>query len=290
MRLGATPSGDHTEFVVWAPHCREVVIEIVSPAPQRLTLTPGEQHYFSGRLPVGPGARYHVRLDGKEGRPDPASRFQPEGVHGPSEVVDPAFPWSDAHWRGRPLDEYIIYELHVGTFTAAGTFDAAIERLDELAQLGITAIELMPVAQFPGARNWGYDGVQPFAVQNSYGGPAALKRFVGACHARDIAVVLDVVYNHIGPEGNYLAEFAPYFIEKYKTPWGPAINVDEAHSDEVRRFFIDNALEWITDYHLDALRLDAVHGILDMSARPFLAELSQAVACRASRLGRQVFL
>lgn len=290
MRLGATPNGARTGFVVWASNCRDVHIDIVSPTRQRIHLQRTDRDYFTGSAPVGAGARYFVVPDDSTGRPDPASRYQPEGVHGPSEVIDAAFNWSDREWRGLPLDRYVIYELHIGTFSDAGTFDGAIAHLDELAQLGITAIELMPVAQFPGTRNWGYDGVQPFAVQNSYGGPAGLKRLVDACHARGLAVVLDVVYNHVGPEGNYLGEFAPYFTHKYKTPWGPAVNVDERHSDEVRRFFIDNALEWITDYHIDALRLDAVHGIFDTSAFPFLAELSQAVEQRARELGRHVHL
>ena len=291
MRLGATAKNEQqTQFVVWAPRCKEVSIEIVGNETQRHPLKRGDRSYFTGSAPVGPGARYLVVPDGREGRPDPASRYQPEGVHGPSEVVDPSFDWTDEDWRGIPLNEYVIYELHIGTFSNEGTFDAAIPHLDELRELGITAIEIMPVAQFPGTRNWGYDGVQPFAVHNSYGGPAGLQRLVDACHARGIAVVLDVVYNHMGPEGNYLGEFGPYFTEKYKTPWGPAVNVDEAHSDEVRRFFIDNALEWLTDYHIDALRLDAVHGILDTSAKPFLAELSEAVALRAKKLNRQLFL
>ncbi|MGQ0560742.1 MAG: malto-oligosyltrehalose trehalohydrolase [Gemmatimonadota bacterium] len=291
MRLGATPiGGNETEFVVWAPRCERVVVEIVQPVREQIELTRGEHDYFSGRAPVGARARYSVRPDGGEARPDPASRYQPEGVHGPSEVVDARFDWHDAAWRGLPLSDYIIYELHIGAFTRAGTFDSALERLDYLVQLGVTALEIMPVAQFPGARNWGYDGVLPFAVQDSYGGPAALKRLVAACHARGLAVILDVVYNHLGPEGNYLGEFGPYFTHNYKTPWGRAVNVDAEHSDGVRYYFIQNALEWITDYHFDGLRLDAVHGILDTSARPFLAELSDAVHERARQLGRAVHL
>ena len=290
MRLGATTQDGHTEFVVWAPHCRQVDIEIVAPERQRFALTPGERNYFTGSAPVGPGARYFVIPDGGPPRPDPASRWQPDGVHGASAVNDGSFEWQDGAWRGIPLRDYVIYELHIGTFSAAGTFDGALPHLDELKELGVSAIEIMPVAQFPGAHNWGYDGVQLFAVQNTYGGPDGLKRLVDACHARGLAVVLDVVYNHVGPEGNYLDEFGPYFTTRYKTPWGPAVNVDVAHSDEVRRFFIDNALEWITDYHVDALRLDAVHGILDTSAHPFLAELSEAVQQRAAQLGRQVHL
>jgi len=290
-RLGATPtSSSQTEFVVWAPRQQRIDIEIVEPAPQRITLAAQPHHYFRGSAHCGPGTQYFVVGDNGERRPDPASRFQPEGVHGPSEVIDPQFEWTDTQWRGLPLRDYLIYELHVGTFTEAGTFDAAIERLAYLNELGVTAIEIMPVAQFPGQRNWGYDGVLPYAVQNSYGGPAALKRLVNAAHEHGIACVLDVVYNHVGPEGNYLGEFAPYFTEKYKTPWGPAVNVDGEYSDGVRQFFIQNALEWITDYHFDGLRLDAVHGILDTSAQPFLAELADAVHERATQLAREVVL
>jgi maltooligosyltrehalose trehalohydrolase len=209
-------------------------------------------------------------------------------VHGPSAVVDPSFHWSDATWQGLPLEDYLLYEIHVGAFTPEGTLDAIVERLDALRDLGVTAIELMPLAQFPGTRNWGYDGVHPFAVQASYGGPLALKRLVDACHRRGLAVALDVVYNHLGPEGNYLSEFGPYFTDRYRTPWGEAINFDGPWSDEVRRYFIDNALAWITDFHIDALRLDAVHAIVDPSARPFLEELGTRVDERAGQLGRRV--
>jgi maltooligosyltrehalose trehalohydrolase len=234
--------------------------------------------------------RYRYVLDGRVERPDPASRFQPDGVHGPSEVVDPNdFQWSDAGWHGRPTDRMIIYELHVGTFTPEGTFEAIVPHLDYLrTELGVTAIELMPVAQFPGTRNWGYDGAYPFAPQASYGGPSGLKRLVDACHARDLAVILDVVYNHLGPEGNYLADFAPYFTDRYRTPWGQAINYDGADSDEVRHYIVSNALYWITEYHVDGLRLDAIHGIYDFSAQHILAELADAVHTQAERLGRIV--
>ena len=213
---------------------------------------------------------YLYRLDGHLDRPDPASSSQPQGVHGPSQVVDSRFPWQDDSWQGLPFDDYIIYELHVGVFTGEGTFDAVINHLDGLADMGITAIEMMPVAQFPGTRNWGYDGVYPFAVQNSYGGPQGLKRLVNACHQRGMAVVLDVVYNHVGPEGNYLEDFGPYFTARYQTPWGRALNFDGPHSDEVRRFFVENALRWVGEFHVDALRLDALHAILDTSPHPFI--------------------
>lgn len=204
--------------------------------------------------------------------------------------MEASFPWEDQGWFGLPLKDYVIYEMHVGTFTAAGTFEAIIPHLDELKDLGVTAVELMPVAQFPGDRNWGYDGVFPFAVQTSYGGPEGLKRWVDACHRHGMAAILDVVYNHLGPEGNYLADFAPYFTERYKTPWGPAVNFDGPESDHVRRYFIENALYWITEFHFDALRLDAVHAILDYSPFTFLEELGVEVHLQAKTLNRQVFL
>jgi maltooligosyltrehalose trehalohydrolase len=250
----------------------------------------GSGHHTALVDDVAPGSRYFYRLaDGRE-RGDPASRSQPEGVHGPSEVIDPDFPWKDRHWFGLPLRDYVIYELHVGTFTPEGTFDAAIPRLPDLADLGVTAVELMPVAQFPGERNWGYDGVFPFSPQNSYGGPEGLRRFVDACHRQGLAVILDVVYNHLGPEGNYLSDFGPYFTDRYKTPWGSALNFDGPDSDPVRRFFIENALCWITEFHVDALRLDAVHAILDHSPFTFLEQLAGEVHDRAKSLNRQIFL
>ncbi len=249
-----------------------------------------ERGYFHTRLSDLPaGALYRYRLNGHgDERPDPASRSQPQGVHGPSQVVDSRFDWTDAAWRGLPLEKYVLYELHVGTFTPEGTFDAVIPRIADLKALGITALEIMPVAQFPGSRNWGYDGVYPFAVQNSYGGPQALKRLVDACHAQGMAVVLDVVYNHLGPEGNYAGEFGFYFTEMYKTPWGAALNFEQEHSDEVRRYFIENALQWITQFHMDGLRLDAIHAIVDPSARPFVQELAEACHARARELHRDV--
>jgi maltooligosyltrehalose trehalohydrolase len=211
-------------------------------------------------------------------------------VHGPSQVVDPDFPWEDQGWFGLPLKEFVVYELHVGIFTQAGTFEAIIAHLDDLKELGVTAVELMPVAQFPGSRNWGYDGVYPYAAQQSYGGPEGLKRLVNACHQKGLAVLLDVVYNHLGPEGNYLRDFGPYFTNRCHTPWGEAINFDGPHSDEVRRYFIENALSWVTDYHFDGLRLDAVDRITDQSAQPFLGKLAQAVHARAEVLNRRIYL
>jgi len=239
---------------------------------------------------IAPGAIYRYRLDGQKERPDPVSRYQPQGVHGPSQVVDNRFGWNDGSWRGLPLEKYVLYELHVGTFTPQGTFAAIIPRIAVLKDLGVTAIEVMPVSQFPGNRNWGYDGVYPYAVQASYGGPAALKELVDACHQQGIAVVLDVVYNHLGPEGNYLSDFGSYFTDVYRTPWGEAINFDGSGSDEVRRYFIENALQWVTDFHMDALRLDAVHAIVDPSARPFLEELGVAVHEKAKELKREIYL
>ncbi len=240
---------------------------------------------------AAPGTRYVYRLDGATERPDPASRAQPQGVHGPSQVLGgDTFRWSDHGWDGLPLSAYILYELHVGTFTPEGTFDGVIRRLDDLAGLGVTAVELMPVAQFPGSHNWGYDGVYPFAVHPAYGGPDGLKRLVDACHGRGLAVVLDVVYNHLGPEGNYLGAFGPYFTDRYRTPWGAGLNFDGPHSDEVRCFFIENALEWVTEFHIDALRLDAVHAIVEHSARTFLEELAADVHARAERLSRRIYV
>ena len=278
-------------FLLWAPHARRVEICIGEPQEREILMQPSERGYFSATVEgLAAGKLYRYRLDGEKTRPDPASRFQPHGVHAASQIVDDRFNWNDTSWRGLPLEKYVLYELHVGTFTPQGKFGAIIPRLANLKSLGVTAIELMPVAQFPGERNWGYDGVYPYAVQASYGGPSELKKFVNACHLEGIAVVLDVVYNHLGPEGNYLADFAPYFTDRYKTPWGSAINFDGAHSDEVRRYFIQNALHWITDFHIDALRLDAIHAIPDPSARTFLEELCDAVHARARELGRDVFL
>ena len=291
--LGASClGGGRCRFLVYAPRAREIEVRIVSPPERAVALARDDLGYHRGAVEdVFPGNLYLYRLDGKKERPDPASRFQPMGVHGPSQVVDPAvFHWENPHWSGLPLEAYILYELHVGAFTPEGTFDAVVPRLDALKDLGITAIELMPVAQFPGSRNWGYDGAYPFAVQNSYGGPEGLRKLVDACHLRGMAVVLDVVYNHLGPEGNYLADFGPYFTDRYRTPWGSAINFDGPDSDDVRRFFIENALSWLTDFRMDALRIDAIHGILDFSAYPFLAELADAVRSLAARENRKIHL
>jgi maltooligosyltrehalose trehalohydrolase len=251
-----------------------------------------ERGYFSLCLEhTSLGARYKYRLNGAREFPDPASRYQPDGVHGSSEVVDlAAFPWTDRGWNGHPLERTVLYEMHVGTFTPEGTFNTIVPKLDGLAKLGITTLELMPVAQFPGSRNWGYDGVYPFAPHNTYGPPQDLQALVNAAHECGLSMALDVVYNHLGPEGNYFGQFGPYFTDKYRTPWGQAINYDDAQSDAVRRMVIENALYWIENFHFDALRLDAIHGIFDFSATHLLAELRRAVDVLEQRLGRHIHL
>jgi maltooligosyltrehalose trehalohydrolase len=281
--------GKRCEFRVWAPSHTLVELHIVAPNEQRIAMTRDAAGYHYAVVDdCGEGTRYTFVLDGRE-RPDPASRLQPEGVHAPSEVVASDFEWHDAGWTGVALDDYVVYELHVGTFTEEGTFDAAITKLDDLKELGITAVELLPVAQFPGTRNWGYDGTYVGAAQASYGGPRALKRLVDACHQRGMALLLDVVYNHLGPEGNYLGEFGPYFTDRYRTPWGLALNFDGPRSDDVRWYFIHNALQWIDEFHIDGLRVDAVHAIIDHSAEPFLQDLCDAVHRRAAELGRRIY-
>jgi maltooligosyltrehalose trehalohydrolase len=287
LDIGANPAAGGTRFRIWAPSVTSVEVELVETGAKRTQLQQ-DGEYFQGVLQAAAGDRYWYWLDGTLRRSDPASRSQPDGVHGPSQVIDPTFAWSDDTWRGIDLEKYLMYELHVGTFTPEGTFDGVISRLDYLCELGITAVELMPVAQFPGERNWGYDGTYPFAPQNSYGGADGLKRLVDACHSRGLAVILDVVYNHLGPEGNYLHAFGPYFTDRYRTPWGDAVNFDGPGSDPVRHYFISNALYWITEYHMDALRLDAIHGIYDFSALHILQELTGAVHRLGSALGRRV--
>jgi maltooligosyltrehalose trehalohydrolase len=284
-RLGATVLGDdRTRFVVWAPTATTLDVTI-GVRHQSLHRT-GE--YWMGEVDgVEHGDRYRYVIDGGEELADPASRWQPDGVHGPSAVVDDSvFRWHDDAWSGVALADTVLYEMHVGTFTDEGTFDAAIRHLPRLQALGITTIEIMPVAAFPGTRNWGYDGVFPFAVQHSYGGPEGLARFADAAHRFGLGVVLDVVYNHMGPEGNVLARYGPYFTDQYRTPWGDAMNVAGAGSDHVRRYFIENAVGWIRDFHLDGLRLDAVHAIFDPTPTPFVEELTAAVHTAADQLGR----
>ncbi len=283
--------GNRCRFNVWAPLAEKVDLHLVSPLEHIKPMERIPGGYYEAIVEgVSGGCSYLYRLDGGKERPDPASRFQPQGVHSFSQVVDPVFPWSDTKWSGLPLSKYILYEIHVGTFTPEGTFEAIIPMIGQLKDLGVTAIELMPVAQFPGERNWGYDGVYPFAVQNSYGGPKGLINLVDACHTQGLAVVLDVVYNHLGPEGNYFVDFGPYFTKAYNTPWGSALNFDQEYSDEVRRYFIENALYWFKDYHIDALRLDAIHAIKDFSAVPFLAELAAATHRCAAELQRRIYL
>jgi len=290
--LGAVYLGEgRCRFQVWAPAASRVEVHIIFPREIFAPLTKDDCGYHQAIIEgVAAGSRYRYRLDGGAELPDPASRAQPEGIGGPSQVMATDFHWGDGGWWGRSLEEYIIYELHVGTFSREGTFAGVIGHLDELVELGITAIELMPVAQFPGGRNWGYDGVFPFATQNSYGGPEGLWRLVDASHQKGLAVILDVVYNHLGPEGNHLAEFGPYFTDRYHTPWGAALNFDGPASDEVRRYFIENALYWLTEFHIDALRLDALHAIADNTPYTFIEELADVFHKQASKLGRQAYL
>ena len=276
-------------FEVWAPRAQRVEVEVDGAvAPMRLD--PGRDAggwWIADVEGAGPGSRYAFVLDGGEARPDPRSGSQPEGPHEASEVVDHrAFRWSDAGHRAAALADAVIYELHTGTFSDSGTFEGAIERLDHLAELGVTHLELMPVCEFPGRRGWGYDGVNLWAPHHAMGGPEGLKRLVDAAHGRGLGVILDVVYNHLGPNGNYLGEFGPYFTDAYRTPWGDAINFDQPGSDEVRRHFIDNALMWLRDYHFDGLRLDAVQAMFDRSAVHFLEQLAAEVRGLSEALGR----
>jgi maltooligosyltrehalose trehalohydrolase len=269
MNLGADYLGNgRCRFTVWAPRKEKMLLHTVKPVDRRIEMQADEWGYFSVELEkVNPGDEYFFIPDDKKDLPDPASHHQSQGVHGPSMVVDhAAYQWKDTGWTGIPFQELVLYELHVGTFSPQGTFEAVIPFLDDLLNVGINGIELMPVAQFPGNRNWGYDGVYPYAVQDSYGGPDALKKLVDACHQKGIAIFLDVVYNHLGPEGNYFPEYGPYFTEKYRVPWGDAINFDGRWSDGVREYFMNNALFWFEKYHIDGLRLDAIHAIYDHSA------------------------
>lgn len=279
---------NRTRFVVWAPEKAKMEVEVEG---KNLTMKKGEFGYWIATADsITTGARYKFKVDGGKLLPDPASCFQPDGVHGYSEVIDRNFNWMDQQWKGLPLGEMIQYELHVGTFTKEGTFDGVISKLDYLLELGVNAIELMPLSQFPGGRNWGYDGVYPFAVQNSYGGPHGLKKLVNAAHAKGIAVILDVVYNHQGPEGNYLSEYGPYFTEKYKTGWGSALNYDDAYCDGVRNYYWQNALMWLDEFHIDGLRLDAVHAIWDFSAKHFIDELRAKVKALEAETGMRKVL
>ena len=265
-----------TRFSLWASAAETVELLLEAEA---LSMQRDEDGVFVLTTEAVPGARYRYRIDGKMEVPDPASRHQPEDIHGPSVVVDPAsFDWKDEGWRGRPWEENVLYELHVGAFSPEGTFAGVRERLGYLADLGVTAIELMPLSDFPGGRNWGYDGVLHFAPDSSYGTPEDLKELVQAAHEGGISVFLDVVYNHFGPEGNYLPVYAPsFFTDRHETPWGAGINFDGEGSSHVREFFIHNALYWLEEFHVDGLRLDAVHAILDDSEEHFLAELARRI-------------
>jgi malto-oligosyltrehalose trehalohydrolase len=285
MPFGATAEADGVRFAVWAPSVKNAVAEVDGRRVPMERAAEGFHYCFDAN--AKPGARYTFRFDTTDiAVPDPASRFNPDGVHAPSEVVDAkAFEWHDEEWRGRPWAESVIYELHVGTFTSDGTYASAAERLDYLAALGVTAIELMPLAATPGRWNWGYDGVLPFAPHAGYGRPEDLKRFIDKAHALKLSVLLDVVYNHLGPDGNYLGHYAAeFFTARHKTPWGNALNFDDANCAVVRQFFIHNALYWLEEYHFDGLRLDAVHAILDDSNPTFLRELASTVhGLRVSR-------
>jgi maltooligosyltrehalose trehalohydrolase len=275
---------------MWAPEKQKV--ELILDQGERIELNRQEYGYWhitTGKIKQG--ERYRLSVDGEQPLPDPASASQPDGPHGSSEAIDvSSFNWTDSEWKNIPLKQYIIYELHTGTFSSQGTFEGIKQKLDYLVDLGITAIEIMPVAQFPGTRNWGYDGVYPFAVQNSYGGPDGLKKLVNACHEKGLAVILDVVYNHLGPEGNYLSAFGPYFTNKYHTPWGSAVNFDDAWCDGVRHYFIENVLMWFRDFHIDALRMDAVHAIKDFSPTHILEEIRQYVDKLMVQTGRKHYL
>lgn len=289
VEVGAIWQEDgHCTFRVWAPLQKQVGVLLDNHYHGLVATTGG---YWEVTVPnVQPGDRYFYQLDNKQPMPDPASRWQPHGVHGASAVVGSWYEWTDQEWKGLPMNELVIYELHTGTFTETGDFAGIIDQLDYLQELGITAIELLPIAQFPGARNWGYDGVFPFAVHTAYGGVQGLKDLVNAAHQRGIAVLLDVVYNHFGPEGNHFPEYGPYTTDRYKGVWGPVINFDDQYSDGVRSFFWQNALMWLDEFHIDGLRLDAVHAIWDNGARHFIDELRIKVDALAQTTGRYKLL
>lgn len=277
-----------TTFRVWAPHPQTVELEL---AGRRHPMRGDEGGWWHADVPARAGEDYGFVLDDGDPRPDPRSRWQPHGVHGLSRLYDDAsFTWTDEQWRGVPLPGSVLYELHVGTFTEEGTFDAAIERLDHLVALGVTAVELLPCNAFAGRWGWGYDGVAWYAVHEPYGGPDGLKRFVDACHGRGLGVVMDVVYNHLGPAGNYLPEFGPYLTDAHTTPWGPAVNLDQPGSDDVRRHIVENAMMWLRDFHVDGLRLDAVHACVDDRATHLLEELAVAVEALGAQLGKPLWL
>lgn len=290
--VGAEVRADGTHFRVWAPKSKQAAVELYGTAgtavQQTAPLKAEKGGYFSGLVPgVTAGARYRYRLDHGV-YPDPVSRFQPEGPHGPSQVVQAKFAWTDGAWKGRAARDLVIYEMHLGTFTPEGTWNAAREQLPELAQLGITALEIMPIAEFPGKFGWGYDGVNLFAPTRLYGQPDDVRAFVDRAHELGIAVILDVVYNHLGPDGNYLTQFAPHYFSQKASEWGDAINFDDEYAAPVREFYIANAAYWIAEYHFDGLRLDATHQIFDTSERHILADI--ATAARRAGQGRQIYL
>jgi maltooligosyltrehalose trehalohydrolase len=293
VKVGSNYLGDgRCEFTVWAPAHEEIAVQIVSPGNRLIPMQKDEWGYFKVLAEdIEPGTLYFYNLGGQADRPDPASHSQPKDVHGPSEVVDHSkMNWTDAGWSGIPLEEMIIYELHVGTFTPEGTFEAIIPRLEELHEFGVNAIELMPIAQFPGNRNWGYDGVFPFAPQHSYGGSEGLKKLVDAAHQQGISIILDVIYNHFGPEGDVVSDYGPYFTASYRTAWGDAINFDREYSYGVRNYFLENALYWFENYHIDALRLDASDHIYDIGVKYFLQELAENIDALSKKQGRKLYL
>ncbi len=290
--LGAFYANNTTHFTVWAPLKNTMFLHIISPVEKKLEMIKDKKGYFTVEIKEArPGWRYYYRPDDKKDIADVASFYQPEDTLGPSEIVDHnAFQWQDADWKGVALQDMVFYEIHVGTFTKEGTFEAMIPYLDDISDTGINAIELMPVCQFSGNRNWGYDGTYPYAVHLSYGGPEGLKKLVNACHQRGIAVFLDVVYNHVGPEGNNFESFGPYFTDKYKAPWGTAINFDGEYSDGVKEYFTENAIFWFEQYHIDGLRLDAVHEIYDRNAINFWQVLYEKIRLHEQKAGRRLYI
>lgn len=292
IKTGAYRDGEQIRFRVWAPQTRQMNLICQQDGPAAFQMEPDDEGYFNLTLPWQDGpCRYRYEPDGQGPFPDPASHFQPEGVHGYSQFVDHSrFRWTDGEWRGHAFEDLILYELHVGTFTPEGTFEAIIPRLAALAELGINGIELMPVSEFPGSRNWGYDGVFPYSVHSAYGGPDQLKALVDAAHGFGISVFLDIVINHIGPEGNYLDHFGPYFTDKYATPWGRAINLDGEWSDGVRDYFSDLITFWSEYYHLDGLRLDAIHEIFDKGAFSFWELVHEKLRTHQQYSGRSLHL
>lgn len=290
--IGAIYHNNHVFFKVWAPLKKEMRLHIISPNDISYDMKSDRNGYFVLALEnAAAEIQYFYQPDRTKDYPDPASRYQPKGVHGPSQVINHSeFVWTDEHWRGIAVDHLLLYEVHIGTFSPEGTLEAVRSKLDDLQSLGITALQLMPVCQFPGRRNWGYDGVYPFAVQNSYGGPDNLKALINNCHQKGIAVFVDVVYNHLGLEGNYFKEYGPYFTDRYKTPWGEAINLDGEWCDGVRDFFLANIVEWFVHYHVDGLRVDAIHAMFDNGSVHFWEIASKHVKELEHQLGRQLHL